>query len=450
MHTGSSYGPMSSSSAFPARPVAAPEVTDEGKLRPTRSLIRAIALIAIILFIGVVMGRAEFVVVAVPFIVGTALHMWNVPRHMLTATVELDNSVSQEGDGEGATLTLNNPTSATVAAHVKIPADKWLKFRHGTNYLTALPPDTERTRRLHFDALRWGKHSIGPLHVRMIAAGGLLHTRVSLTEAMSQQVQPDTLWTDFNSDLPKAIGFVGVHRSRRHGDAAELAEVRHFQPGDRLRRIDWRTSARSRDLYVNATESERDADVSLVLDLTHEVGESGGINGQMSALDTTVRAAMGVADQFIQQGDQVSVFEFSAQPRKLRAGSGQRQRAALAAWITGISVPDSPLEVSARRYLAMMQPHQGLHIVLTPFLTPSSLQLIGLLNRMGRPVTCINTLPAGIEPMGNTDWAPQALRIWRLERESLFASVAERGVRVLHSSDLMDSSKRRPAHDLVA
>ena len=38
---------------------------------------------------------------------------------------------------------------------------------------------------------------------------------------------------------PRSSGLVGVHRSPRPGDGTELRDIRAFQPGDRLRRVDW-------------------------------------------------------------------------------------------------------------------------------------------------------------------------------------------------------------------
>ena len=44
---------------------------------------------------------------------------------------------------------------------------------------------------------------------------------------------------------PRAAGLVGAHRSARPGDGMELRDIRPFQPGDRLRRVDWRVSLRA-------------------------------------------------------------------------------------------------------------------------------------------------------------------------------------------------------------
>ncbi|MFC7642606.1 DUF58 domain-containing protein [Streptosporangium lutulentum] len=119
--------------------------------------------------------------------------------------------------------------------------------------------------------------------------------------------------------VPRADGMSGIHGSRRSGEGGELAGVRPYRPGDRLRRIDWRTTLRTREPYVNATRPERDAEIVLLLDVLHEAG---GDDGTASVLDATVRAAAAIAEHYTRQGDRVSLTELGPRLRRLRPGTG--------------------------------------------------------------------------------------------------------------------------------
>ena len=79
--------------------------------------------------------------------------------------------------------------------------------------------------------------------------------------ACAVQVYPATEPFDAAEAMPRAAGLVGGHRSRRPGEGGELAGVRRFGPGDRLRRIDWRVSLRTRRAARRRTLSDRDAEV---------------------------------------------------------------------------------------------------------------------------------------------------------------------------------------------
>ena len=64
-----------------------------------------------------------------------------------------------------------------------------------------------------------------------------------------------------------AEGFVaGAHASRRHGGGLEFSQYRPYQPGDDLRRLDWRLAARSDKYFLRESEVDTSLTVSLVLD----------------------------------------------------------------------------------------------------------------------------------------------------------------------------------------
>ncbi|HET9505115.1 MAG TPA: DUF58 domain-containing protein [Hymenobacter sp.] len=64
-----------------------------------------------------------------------------------------------------------------------------------------------------------------------------------------------------------AEGFLaGAHASRRHGAGLEFSQYRPYQPGDDLRRLDWRLAARSDRYYLRESEVDTSLTVNLVLD----------------------------------------------------------------------------------------------------------------------------------------------------------------------------------------
>lgn len=62
-------------------------------------------------------------------------------------------------------------------------------------------------------------------------------------------------------------GFMhGLHRSSRHGLSLDFAEHRAYQPGDDIRRIDWRAYGRTDRHYVKEYEADTNAAVIFALD----------------------------------------------------------------------------------------------------------------------------------------------------------------------------------------
>jgi uncharacterized protein (DUF58 family) len=64
-----------------------------------------------------------------------------------------------------------------------------------------------------------------------------------------------------------AEGFLnGAHGSRRPGAGMEFRQYRPYQPGDDLRRLDWRLAARSDRYYLRESEIDTSLTVHLLLD----------------------------------------------------------------------------------------------------------------------------------------------------------------------------------------
>src|SRR3954463_8821164 len=62
-------------------------------------------------------------------------------------------------------------------------------------------------------------------------------------------------------------GFMhGQHRSMRKGSSMDFAQHRSYQPGDDLRRIDWRVFGRTDRFYIKEYEADTNASVVFALD----------------------------------------------------------------------------------------------------------------------------------------------------------------------------------------
>jgi uncharacterized protein (DUF58 family) len=69
--------------------------------------------------------------------------------------------------------------------------------------------------------------------------------------------------------LKRLDGFLfGDYTGFFYGPSLDLAEVREYQPGDEVRRIDWNVTARSGKIHVRQYREEREVTAWLVVDLT--------------------------------------------------------------------------------------------------------------------------------------------------------------------------------------
>ncbi len=134
--------------------------------------------------------------------------------------------------------------------------------------------------------------------------------------------------------LADAVG-AGGHRSRRKGASVEFADYRDYQPGDDLRRVDWRLYARTDRLHVRDAHEETPLRVVLLLDVSPSMAyasKPGALTkidfarmmlGALALLSRSQRDACGVG---LLAGELVHYLPPSASPSKLRAVWGALEK----------------------------------------------------------------------------------------------------------------------------
>ncbi len=400
---------------------------------PTPAFGRVVLVVGVLLAVAMVFGRADLVVLAAPFALGAALGIWRRPSRVPLVSVKMGAEFIGEGGRVPAGLTVANPDEVRYDLVVlRTAISPWLVVPHGDRpYVTTVSPGAAADLELRAYAVRWGRPALGPAVAHAVAADGLLISDPGNGRAKRIKVFPVTDPFTAEDSMPRAAGLVGVHHSRRPGEGGELAGVRMFTPGDRLRRIDWRVSLRTRELHVAATLSDRDAEVVLVLDVLHEAGRSGGVHGARSVLDTTVRAAAGIAEHYLHRGDRVALLEYGFRARRLRPASGRRQYHTVLEWLLGVSAAGLGFEPAPDAFGPHTVSSNALVVVLTPLLDVRAAAMIARFARAGRFVVGIDTLPADLPLPERGGWATAAGRLWRLERTNTLEQLREHGVPVV-------------------
>jgi uncharacterized protein (DUF58 family) len=400
---------------------------------PTRALGRAVLLTGLLLVLGVALGRVDLVLLATPFAIGAAVALRRRPESVPEVRIAADDTYLVEGGGvTGGLAVANHDVVGYDLVVVRSLVSPWLRLDDGDRpFVVTVPAGGEATVDLPGTALRWGRHTFGPAAARVATCGGLLASRPVVTAARGVRVYPVTEPFQADEAMPRAAGLVGAHRSRRPGEGGELAGVRMFGPGDRLRRIDWRVSLRARQLHVAATLSDRDAEVVLLLDVLTEAGSSGGIGGSASVLDTTVRAAAAIAEHYLHRGDRVSMVEYGPAARRLRPATGRRQYLTALEWLLDVRVEASEYDPYDRIFGSHLLSSNALVVVLTPLVDARSGEMLARMTRSGRFVVAVDTLPAAVRPTWSGTWTALAHRLWRLERDNTVGQLREHGVPVV-------------------
>ena len=106
----------------------------------------------------------------------------------------------------------------------------------------------------------------------------------------------------------------GSYRSNFKGAGVSFSEHRVYVPGDDIRHIDWKVSARSREPLIKRYEEERELTVFLIVDVS-----GSGEFGTSKKLKSEVAAEIGgmLAYAAAHAGDKVGVLLFSGKVEKI-------------------------------------------------------------------------------------------------------------------------------------
>ena len=372
--------------------------------------------------------RPELAVLAAPFAVTLALGLRLDREPRVGVWISLGRERALERDELPLVLELNSEAPVERLELLLVVPDG-LELADGENPIAIrLGRDDERTLALTLRCLRWGNYDLGEIRLRARDRFGLLvwEQIVDRKRPLRVYPHPETLR---RLVPPMATQpFTGNEVARQKSDGLEFADLRTFAPGDRLRSINWRASARrsgTGELVVNDRHPERNTDVILFLDSFAEARDA-----ERSTLDLAVRAASTLASRYLERRDRVGIVSFGGILRWLVPGMGVAQR---------YRIVDSLLETEivfnyAWKDVSIIPsrtlPPQALVLAVTPLLDERSVAALLDLRARGYDLAVVEVSPVPFVQPGESEADRLAYRLWLLHRQELRSRYERLGVAV--------------------
>jgi uncharacterized protein (DUF58 family) len=382
-------------------------------------------LVGVSLLAALALRRPELVAIAAVFALPLALALAfdKPPRIRFDAEVSGDRALQ----GDVITLTLDVEGDPVERLELGLELPYGIEVVDGSRRMVIrLAREESRTIQLGLRCERWGAYLLGGVYLRAHDRLGVLVHDQDVEPTLPLKVYPHAESLRALLRPQETQVFSGNQVARARGEGIEFADLRPFAPGDRLRRINWRASARRSALWVNEMHPERNADVVLFLDSFAEVRRAGP-----GTLDLAVGAAGSLAERYLRHKDRVGLISFGGVLNWLVPATGvvQLYRIVDALLDTEITLNYAwkDLDVIPARTL----PPKALILALTPLIDTRAVAALIDLRRRGFDLAVIEIDPAPYVEPGSEELEQLAFRIWQLRREALRAEYERVGVPVV-------------------
>lgn len=397
--------------------------------RPTPGWVRLVTLTVLALVLAFATGHLELVVVAAPLAVLAAA------RRPSPRDVEVTVTCDEERCFE------NDPVTVVVTVRASAAVDQ-IGVELNAADATETDPDrpqlmagtAEAVARWRLACTRWGRYRLGPVRVTLLAAGRAA-TRTITVLGPELVVYPVALRSQVGMVPERLPRRAGEHPVSVRGRGMEHIGVRPYVFGDRTRQINWPVTTRRGQLYVNEVADERATDLVVVIDALSDVGEP-----PHTSLDRSVRGAAGLAQGYLRRHDRVGAVALGGTMRWLRPGLGARHLYQLVEAILDVRTDPGVVDPSLDRIPRPALPPGALVVLFSPLLDRRVLPVAADLRARGFPLVVVDVLATEPAPGAHVD-ADLAMRMWRLERRTLYDDLAETGALVVtdDGTDVLDA-----------
>lgn len=306
-----------------------------------------------------------------------------------------------EGDGTSVRVKLANPGRRLVFVEARDRLPRQLKVEKGASYAyVALPAGGEDELRYDVNGPMLGVYEIGPTDVRLEDPFGLFHEERSLGSGAPFWVLPrreDLRKAALTSNLPMPL--LGDHQVNRPGDGFDFFALREYAPGDTLRSVNWKASARSGKMMVNQMMRTTAAEVLILHDAR---GVTAAGPEDRSPRVVLARACASLVELAYAKRDNARLILYSDHVRELEPQPADRMIPLVLETMAELQPKgDFPLRLAVSQALPSLKPKTPV-LILSPLVDdPTVVEAVSILMANDMIVAVITPRPIslpGIEP----------------------------------------------------
>lgn len=268
------------------------------------------------------------------------------------------------GVDSSVTLTLSHTARRTMTLEVfdGLPA---AAEAEGLPWLIRVPPGEFASVTYSARLIRRGQHTFTPAHVLASSSLGLWRRQHLIGGESVTRAYPNYEPVVRFAMLAMAnrVEQMGIIKRRRMGASLDFHQLRDYQDGDVLSRIDWKATSRRSALVSRDFEETRNQTILLVPDCGRRMRV---LDGGLSQFDHCLNAMLLIAFIALRQGDEVGVAGFGGVQRWLPPVKGTQSMPKLLNHLYNYEASAEPSDfIEAAERVMTLQRRRALVILLT-------------------------------------------------------------------------------------
>lgn len=266
-----------------------------------------------LLLVGALLGAVAFLGVSVPS----------------KAAVRADHRVGATTPTEGqafrsaVTATNSGRRSYLVEWKLELPDLAQVDAGRSAGFLV-LPKGGERRLDLELEMLLFGLHRVGPLDLRLGDPFGFVALETTAGDPVDLRVYPRR--SPMKQPVTRADqqrSMIGRYEVSQPGQGFEFFGLRKYHHGDQPKKINWKASARSKDLIVNQHERETNAEIVVLVDTRQDTLVGRQLE---SPFAEGCRAALSLAETHLNARDDVRFLAYGDDEAKRDRHTGAERK----------------------------------------------------------------------------------------------------------------------------
>ena len=262
-----------------------------------------------------------------------------------------------------------------------------------------------------------GNKVIGPIKFRSIDSLGFFYKEWKVNEEMRIHILPRTEEMNKVNVRPSYTrNWLGNIQSQSIGIGSEFYALREYVPGDEIRKINWKATARYLNPITNQFEGEKSGDVVIVVD-GYKKGNVGTVRNNTTK--ASIKAAASLATSILSDRNRVGLIVLGETLDWVYPRSGRDQLYKILSNLSNLKEGGMWKMEDMKWLIKRFFPNKSMIIFISPLMQPKITDTIIDICRKEFDVMVISPDPLKVEKSIVDDYNESAERILRMGRKNM-------------------------------